>query len=189
MLRYKKRYFHFPKAYFRISTTVFSLLRKPNNRFFVKRTVTKTKCSAKALANFFFFSKGKRNYTTDEVIAAILNESDIQFSDSDDDIQEDFAASSSEKDGKAIESVPVNKDTVLTKETASKKRRVIWHKTKFDKPNFTWLHDHTIADAHTVIDQTSPMNFTHQIYNLLEEQANQRYLKKLEMNLILHLLK
>ena len=87
-------------------------------------------------------------------------------------IQEDFAASSSEEDGKAVESVLVSKDAVPTKETASKKRRVIWQKKEFDKRNFTWLHDHTIADAHTVIDQTCPVNFTHQIYNLLEEQAN-----------------
>ena len=41
-------------------------------------------------------------------------------------IQEDFAASSSEEDGKAVESVLVSKDAVPTKETASKKRRVIW---------------------------------------------------------------
>ena len=35
---------------------------------FVKHTVTKTNCRAKVLAKFFLFSKGKRNYTTDEVI-------------------------------------------------------------------------------------------------------------------------
>ena len=101
-----------------------------------------------------------------------MNGSDIKFSDLDDDIQEDFAASSSEEDGKAVESVLVSKDAVPTKETASKKRRVIWQKKEFDKPSFTWLHDHTIADAHIVIDQTCPVNFTHQIYNLLEEQTN-----------------
>ena len=119
MLQYKKKYFHFSKAYFRISMTVISLLYEPNNRYFVKRTLTKTNCSAKALAKCFFFSKGKRNYTSDEVIAAMLNGSDIEFSDSDGYIQEDFATSSSEEDGKAVESVLVNKDAVPTKETAS----------------------------------------------------------------------
>ena len=99
--------------------TVISLLYEPNNRFFVKRTLTKTNCSAKARAKCFFFSKGKRNYTSDEVIAAMLNGSDIEFSDSDGYIQEDFATSSSEEDGKAVESVLVNKDAVPTKETAS----------------------------------------------------------------------
>ena len=44
-----------------------------------------------------------------------MNGSDIDFSDSDDDIQEDFAAPSSEEDEEAIESVPVNKDAVPTK--------------------------------------------------------------------------
>ena len=84
----------------------------------MKHTVTKTNCRAKALANFFLFSKGKYNYTTDEAIAAILNGSNIEFSDSDDDIQEDFYASSLEEDEEAIESVPINKDAVPTKETA-----------------------------------------------------------------------
>ena len=104
-------------------------------------------------------------------------------------IQEDFAASSSEEDGKAVESVLVSKDAVPTKETASKKRRVIWQKKEFDKPNFTWLHDHTIADSHTAIEQTRAVNFTHKIYNLLTEKANQDSSKKLEMSSILHLLK
>lgn len=57
MLEYKKRYFHFPKAYLRISKAVISLLREANNRFFVKRTVTETNCSAKAIAKFFSSSK------------------------------------------------------------------------------------------------------------------------------------
>ena len=84
----------------------------------MKHTVTKTNCRAKALAKSFLFSKGKYNYTTDEVIAAILNGSNIDSSDSDDEIQEDFYASSLEEDEEAIESVPINKDAVPTKETA-----------------------------------------------------------------------
>ena len=39
---------------------------------------------------------------------------------------------SSEEDEESIESVPVNKDTVPTKEVASIKRRVIWQKKEFD---------------------------------------------------------
>ena len=128
-------------------------------------------------------SKGKRNYTTDEVIAAVLSGSNVEFSDLDDDIQKDFNASSLEEDEEAIESVPVNKDAVPTKESASKKRQVIWQKKEFDAPDSTWLHDHTMADAHTAIDQTSPLNlvdkhFTHQIYSLMAKQTYQRCLKK-----------
>ena len=88
----------------------------------------------------------------------MLNGSDIQFSDWDNDIQKDFAASASEQDEEAIESVTVNKDTVPTKETASKKRQIIWQKKEFEKPVSTWLHDHAIAEANTTIDQTSPVN-------------------------------
>ena len=113
----------------------------------MKHTVAKTNCCTKALANSFLFSKGKRNYTTDEVIAAMLNGSVIEFSDSDNDIQEDFAASSSEEDEEVIESVPVNKDAVPTKEAASKKRRAIWQKKEFEKPDSTWLHDYVIVEA------------------------------------------
>ena len=150
----------------------------------MKHTVTKTNCRAKALAKFFLFSKGKRNYTTDEVIAAVLNGSEIEFSDSDDDILEDVAASSSEADEEAIDSVPVNKDAVPTKETASKKRRVIWQKKEFDKPDSTWLHDHTIADTHTAIDQTNLVNlvgkyFIHQIW---QNKQTRGISKKLEMS-------
>ena len=52
----------------------------------------------------------------------------------------------------------MNKDTVPTKETASKKRQIIWQKKEFEKPVSTWLHDHSIAEANTTIDQTSPVN-------------------------------
>ena len=52
----------------------------------------------------------------------------------------------------------MNKDTVPTKETASKKRQIIWQKKEFEKPVSTWLHDHAIAEANTTIDQTSPVN-------------------------------
>ena len=102
--------------------------------------------------------------------------------------------SSSEEDEEAVESVPINKDAVPIKEIASKTRRVIWQKKEFDKPDSTLLHDHTIAGAHTAIDQTSPVNlvgkyFTHEICSLLAELTNQRYLKKLKMSSILHLLK
>ena len=140
----------------------------------MKHTVTKTNYRTKALANFFLFYKGKRNYTTDKVLAALLNRSDIEFSDSDDNIQEDFAASSSEADEEAIECVPVNKDVVPIKVTDSKKRPVIWQKKEFDKRYSTWLHDHAIADTHTANDQTSLVNlvgkyFTHQINSLLAE--------------------
>ena len=60
----------------------------------------------KHLLIFYLFCKEKRNDTLDEVIAAVLKVSDIQFSDSEDDIEEDFAATSSEKDERAIQSVP-----------------------------------------------------------------------------------
>ena len=110
------------------------------------------------LLNIFLSSKGKYNYTTDEFVAPVFNGSDIKFLDSDDDILEVFVASSSEKGEKAIESIPVNKDTHRTKAKTSKKRWVIWQKKEFDKPDSTWLHDHTIADAHIAIDQTSPVN-------------------------------
>ena len=103
-----------------------------------------------------------------------MNGSDIEFSDSRDNIEEDFGASSSEADEEAIECVSVNKDVVPTKVTDSKKRPVIWQKKEFDKRYSTWLHDHTIADTHTGNDQTSLGNLvgkyvTHQIYSLLAE--------------------
>lgn len=60
----------------------------------------------KHLLIFYLFCKEKRNGTPDEVIAAVLKVSDIQFSDSENDIEEDFAATSSEKDERAIQSVP-----------------------------------------------------------------------------------
>lgn len=60
----------------------------------------------KHLLIFYLFCKEKRNDTPDEVIAAVLKVSEIQFSDSEDDIEEDFAATSSEKDERAIQSVP-----------------------------------------------------------------------------------
>ena len=143
----------------------------------MKHAVSKTNCRAKALAKFFLSSKGKHNYTTDKVIATVLNGSVIEFLDSDNDIQEGFVASSSEEDEESIESVPVNKDTIPTKEVASMKRRIIWQKKEFDKFDSTRLHDHTAND------QTSPVNlvgkyFTHQIYSLLAEQTNKSYLQK-----------
>lgn len=61
----------------------------------------KTNCRVKALVNFLSVLQ-----SPDEVIAAVLKVSDIQFSDSEDDIEEDFAATSSEKDERAIQSVP-----------------------------------------------------------------------------------
>ena len=60
----------------------------------------------KHLLIFYLFCKEKRNDTPDEVSAAVLKVSDIQFSDSEDDNEEDFAATSSEKDERAIQSVP-----------------------------------------------------------------------------------
>ena len=81
-----------------------------------------------------------------------MNGPDNNFSDSDYDIWEDFSASSSEEDVEVIKSVLVNKDAIPRKETASKKRRLIWKKKELDKPDSTWLHDHIIADAHTAID-------------------------------------
>lgn len=60
----------------------------------------------KHLLIFYLLCKEKRNDTPDEVIAAVLKVSDIQFSDSEDDIEEDFAVTSSEKDERAIQSVP-----------------------------------------------------------------------------------
>ena len=107
--------------------------------------MTKTNCRARALANFFLFSKRRTNYTTDEVIAFVLNGSDIEFSDSDDGIQEDFARKVFLRRRRRSNSVPVNKDAVSIKESLKEETSNL--AKEFDKPNSTLLHDHTIGRA------------------------------------------
>ena len=139
--------------------------------------------------------KVKWVFNVHDVIAAVLDGSDINISASDDDELDEgqhaeYEPSSSEEESDSpIGSITVRKgansplpSTSAKKNVDPKKRGILWEKD-FHKPDSTWLHDPSHAEAVTASDDSSPCillakYFSHDIFTLLAEETNLRYFTK-----------
>ena len=140
--------------------------------------------------------KVKRVFNAHDVIAAVLDGSDIGISGSDDDELDEgqhgeYQPSSSEEESdSAIGSITVLKgansplpSTSAKKNVDAKKRGILWQKKDFHKPDSTWLHNPSHAEAITASDDSGPCAllakyFSHGIFTLLAEKTNLRYFTK-----------
>ena len=140
--------------------------------------------------------KVKRVFNADDVIAAVLDGSDINISDSDDDELDEgqhaeYEPSSSEQEGDSpICSITVCKganlqlpSTSAKKNVDPKKRGILWQKKDFHKPDSIWLHDPSHAEAVIVIDDSGACAllvkyFNHDIFTLLADETNLRCFTK-----------
>ena len=126
--------------------------------------------------------KVKRVFNAHDVIAAVLDGSDINISGSDDDELDEgqhaeYEPSSSEEESDSpIGSITVCKgansplpSTSAKKNIDPKKRGILWQKKNFHKPDSTWLHDPSHAEGVTASDDSSPCAllakcFSHDIF-------------------------
>ena len=140
--------------------------------------------------------KVKRVFNAHDVIVAVLNESDIDISGSDDDELDEGQhaeyepSSTEEQSDSPIGSITVRKvansplpSTSAKKNVDPKKRGILWHKKDFHKSDSTWLHDPSHAEAVTASDDSGPCTllakyFSHDIFTLLAEKTNLRYFTK-----------
>ena len=138
----------------------------------------------------------KRVFNAHDVIAAVLDGSDIDISGSDDDELDEghyaeYEPSSSEEESDSpIGSITVRKgansplpSTSAKKSVDPKKRGILWQKKDFHKPDSTWLHDPSHAKAVTASDDSGPFAllakyFSHDIFTLLAEETNLKYFTK-----------
>ena len=129
--------------------------------------------------------KVKRVFNAHDVIAAVLDGSEINISGSDDDEFEEgqhaeYEQSSTEEESDSlIGSISVRKgansplpSTSAKKNVDPKKRGILWQKKDFHKPDSTWLHDPSHAEAVTASDDSGPCAllakyFSHDIFTLL----------------------
>ena len=158
--------------------------RAPGNGF---RELSKKVCSPQ---------KVKRVFNAHDVIAAVLDRSDIDISGSDDDELDEgqhaeYEPSSSEEESDSpIGSITVRKgansplpSTSAKKNVDPKKRGILWQKKDFHKLDSTWLHDPSHAEAVAASDDSGPCallakHFSHDIFTLLAEETNLRYFTK-----------
>ena len=140
--------------------------------------------------------KVKRVFNTHDVIAAVLDGSDIDISGSDDDELDEeqhaeYEPSSSEEESDSpIGSITVRKSansplpsTSAKKSVDPKKRGILWQKKDFHKPDSTWLHGPSHAEAVTASDDSGPCAllakyFSRDIFTLLAKETNLRYFTK-----------
>ena len=138
----------------------------------------------------------KRVFNAHDVIAAVLDGSDIDISGSDDDELDEghyaeYEPSSSEEESDSpIGSITVRKSansplpsTSAKKSVDPKKRGILWQKKDFHKPDSTWLHNPYHVEAVTASDDSGPCAllakyFSHDIFTLLAEETNLRYFTK-----------
>ena len=140
--------------------------------------------------------KVKRVFNAHDVIAAVLDGSDIDISGSDDDELDEghyaeYEPSSSEEESDSpIGSITVRKSansplpsTSAKKSVDPKKRGILWQKKDFHKPDSTWLHGPSHAEAVTASDDSGPCAllakyFSRDIFTLLAKETNLRYFTK-----------
>ena len=140
--------------------------------------------------------KVKRVFNSHDVIAAVLDGSNINISGSDDDEFDEgqhaeYEPSSSEEESDSpIASITVCKganppfpSASAKKNVDPKKRGILWQKKDFHKPDSTWLHGPSHAEAVTASDDSGPCAllakyFSHDIFTLLAEETNLRYFTK-----------
>ena len=140
--------------------------------------------------------KVKRVFNAHDVIAAVLDGSDINISGSDDDELDEGQhaecepSSSEEESDSPFGSITVCKganspfpSTSAKKNIDPKKRGILWQKKDFHKPDSTWLHDPSHAEGVTASDDSSPCAllakcFSHDIFTLLAEGTNLIYFTK-----------
>ena len=77
--------------------------------------------------------------------------------------------------------------TSAKKNVDAKKRGTLWQKKNFHKPDSTWLHDLSHAEAVTASDDNGSCAllakyFSHDIFTLLAEETNIYLIIKFEMN-------
>ena len=138
----------------------------------------------------------KRVFNSHDVIAAVLDGSNINISGSDDDEFDEgqhaeYEPSSSEEESDSpIASITVCKganppfpSASAKKNVDPKKRGILWQKKDFHKPDSTWLHGPSHAEAVTASDGRGPCAllakyFSHVIFMLLAEETNLRYFTK-----------
>ena len=160
------------------------LSRAPGNAF---RELSRKVCAPQ---------KVKRVFNAHDVIAAVLDGSDVDISGSDDDKLDEgqhaeYEPSSSEEESDSpIGSITVCKgansrlpSTSAKKSVDAKKRGILWQKKDFHKPDSTWLHNPSHAEAVTASDDSGPCAllakyFSHDIFTLLAEETNLRYFTK-----------
>ena len=159
--------------------------REPGNAF---RESSRKVCAPK---------KMKRVFNVHEVIAAVLDGSDIDISGSDDDEEldkrqhaEHEPSSSEEVNDSPIGSFTVRKgansplpSTSAKKNVDPKKIGILWQKKNVLKPDSTWLHDQSHAEAVTASDDSGPcallaQYFSHDVFTFLAEETNLRYFTK-----------
>ena len=157
--------------------------RAPGNAF---RELSRKVCAPR---------KVKRVFNAHDVIAAVLDGSDIDISGSDDDELDEgqhaeYEPSSSEEESDSpISSITVRKGvnsplpSTSAKNIDPKKRGILWQKKDFHKPDSTWLHNPSYAEAVTTTDDSGPCAllakyFSHDIFTLLAEETNLRYFTK-----------
>ena len=163
------------------------LSRAPGNAF---REPSRKVCAPK---------KMKRVFNVHEVIAAFLDGSDIDISGSDNEEldkgqhhhhHEHEPSPSEEEIDSPIGSFTVRKgansplpSTSAKKNVDPKKRGILWQKKNFHKPDSTWLHDQSHAEAVTASDDSGSCAllakyFSHDVFTLLAEETNLRYFTK-----------
>ena len=99
-------------------------------------------------------------------------------------------SSSEEESDSPIGSITIRKSansplpsTSAKKNVDPKKREILWQKKDFYKPDSTWLHDPSHAEAVTARDDSGPCAllakyFSHDIFMLLAEETNLRCFTK-----------
>ena len=140
--------------------------------------------------------KVKRVFNSHDVIAAVLDGSNINISGSDDDEFDEgqhaeYEPSSSEEESDSpIASITVCKganppfpSASAKKNVDPKKRGILWQKKDFHKPDSTWLHSPYHVEAVTASDDSGPCAllakyFSHDVFTLLAEETNLRYFTK-----------
>ena len=145
--------------------------------------------------------KVKRVFNIHDVIAAVLNGSDIDISGSDNDELDkgqhaEYEPSSSEEQSDSpIGSITVRKGANSTLPSVSpmknidpKKKGILWQKKDFHKPDSRWLHEPSHVEVVTTSDDSDPCAllakyFSHDIFTLLAEETNLRYFTKEERKL------
>ena len=140
--------------------------------------------------------KVKQVFNNHDVIAAVLDESDINISYSDDDELDEGqhaeykSSSSKEESDSPIGSITVHKaassllpSTYAKKNVDPNKRGILSQKKDFHKPDSTWLHDSSHAEAVTASHDSDSYAllakyFGHDIFTLLAEETNLKYFIK-----------
>ena len=138
----------------------------------------------------------KRVFNAHDVIAAVLDGSNINISGSgDDELDEEQHAeyepsSSEEESDSPIGSITVQKgvnsplaSTSAKKNVDPKKGGILWQKKDFYKPDSTWLHGPPHAETVSASDDSGPCALlakyvSHDIFILLAEETDLRYFTK-----------